>query len=302
VACGTLIALLPVAAYYTWLFGSPWTTGYAVGAQALGNPHDDYFALFTLNAGLLWKHLGYYVLRPEVGLVLACALAATTWARRPETRRLAIGLLLGGIPYLVFMGARPLYGVDGFTVGASFLRYSLPVVTLLICLGAAMLGTGPPLRRRVVAAALVISALIGVDLQVQSPGGLVDVHRQVVTNTSVRDAVLRATELDAVVVTARGDKVLWPHRRTITAAYLVREPSEALRYGSSLYDVVPTPARLAEAVAELAHAGLRVYVLADALPPYVGGLDVELRLAGVRREPTAVPSLFLITVGSRSHS
>jgi len=301
-AGGALIALLPGFAFYAWLYGSPLTTGYAVGAEALGTPHDDFFALFTLNAGLLSEHLRLYVLRPEVGLLLIGALVSITHAGRPEPRRLAMGLLLGGVPYLVFMGARPLYGVDAFTAGASFLRYSLPVLALLICLCTASLGAGPPRRRCTVAGTLGISALIAVVVQAGSPGGLVDVHRQVVTNTDIRDAVLEATEPDAVVVTARWDKVLWPHRRTVTAAYLVRGPTEGLRYGSSMYDVVPTPARLAEVVADLTHTGVRVYVLYDALPPYVGGLDVELRLVGVRREATAVPSLSLITAASRSRN
>lgn len=300
VGCGTLVALLPGFAYNAWLHGSPLITGYAVGAETLGNSHDDFFALFTLNAGLLRQHLGHYVFRPEVALLLACALVSTACARRREIRLLALGLVLGGIPYLVFMGARPLYGVDGFTAGASFLRYSLPIIALVSCLCAASLGAGPPLRHWVVAGALAVSALLGVGVQLQSPGGFADVHRQVVSNTSVRDTVVKAVEPDAVVVTARADKVLWPHRRTVTAAYLVREPTEGLRYGSSMYDVVPTPARLAEVVADLTHAGVRVYILGDALPPYVGGLDVELGLAGVRREPTAAPSLYRITVASRS--
>jgi hypothetical protein len=302
IGCGASVALLPGFAYYAWLYGSPLTTGYAVGAEALGTSHDDFFSLFTLNTGLLWQHLGHYAVRFEVGLLLAGALVSVAYARRRGTRRLATGLLLGGIPYLVFMGARPLYGVDGFTAGASFLRYSLPVVALLVCLCAASTGIGPPPHRHAVAAALGVTALLGVVVQVQSPGGLVDVHRQVVTNTAIRDAVLQATEPGAVVVTARWDKLVWPHRRTITAAYLVRDPTEGLRYGSSMYDVVPTPGRLAEVVADLAHGGVRVYVLYDSLPPYVGGLDLELRLAGVRRDPTAVPSLSLITAVSRSRS
>jgi hypothetical protein len=297
---GASIALLPGLAYYGWLYGSPFSTGYSVGADALATPQESYFSLLALDPGMLVAHAGRYLARPEVAALLAGAVVASRCNRQPDVRRLSTGLLLGGIPYAVFMGARPLYGVDEFTVGGSFLRYCLPVVALVVCLCAAGLVAPHEGGQRAAAAALGAAAVIGTVVLCVSPGGLVDVHRQVTQNTHVRAAVLRATEPRAIIVTARGDKLLWPERTTIAAAYLVREPAEGIRYGSSMYDVVPSPQRLAEVVAGLVDAGQRVYVMSDSFPPYVGGLDVELGLAGVRREPTAVPSLFLITTASPS--
>lgn len=298
VAIGGLVALVPGLIYYDWLHGSPFTTGYAVGARALAVPGEPHFELLTLNAGMLLEHLGHYVARPEVVLLVACALLASGARRSSVGAPLALGLVLGGVAYLVFVGARPLYGVDEFTLGASFLRYALPVVALLLCLCTANRQSEPAATRRTRGVLLALSALVGLVLAVTSPGGLLDQRRQVLQNAQLRAQVLEVTEPDAVVVTARGDKVLWPRRTTITAAYLIRKPMDGLRYGSITYDVVPEPRRLAEVVAGLTHAGEQVYVLGDAFPPYWDGLDLELRLAGVQRVPTAARSLFKITAAS----
>jgi hypothetical protein len=146
---------------------------------------------------------------------------------------------------------------------------------------------------------LTLVAVAGLVLTLVSPGCLVDQHRQVQQSSVLRAQVLKATEPEAIIVTARGDKFLWPRRTTLTAAYLIRDPAEGLRYGSTTYDVVPTPHRLAQVLSSMARAGSLVYLLSDSMPAYWGGLDVELRLAGVERKPTPVSSLFLIAVVSR---
>jgi hypothetical protein len=288
---GILIALLPGLAYYAWVNGSPFETGYAVAARTLGG---HLFAVMPLDLGMLLRHLQRYVARPEVCALLACAFLTSWYARSSSTLRLAWGLLLGAVPYLVFVGSRPLYGIDRFTLGASFLRYALPVVALLVCLCTARPGREPLPSRGFRATVVGVSALVGVALLIQDPGGLVDQRRQVLHSAQLRADILGVTEPDAIVVTARGDKLLWPRRTTLTAAYLIRDPTEGIRYGPTTYDVVPTPRRLAQVVANLARAGDKVYVLSDSLPPYVAGLDVELGLVGARREPTPVRSLFLI--------
>ena len=302
IAAGTLIAALPGFVYYAWLHGSPFTTGYAVGAGALAVPGENFFEVLTVDPGMLLEHVRRYVLRPEVVLLVAAALLACFYASRPTARSLGKGLLLGGLPYLAFAGSRPLYGVDHLTFGASFPRYAAPVVALLACIATAGPWAGPPVSRRTRATALWISALIGVALLAYTAGGPLDQRRQVLQSTRLRAQVLDTVEPEALVVTARGDKLLWPHRSTITAAYLVRDPAEGIRYGPAMYDVLPTPRRLALVVAHLVDAGEQVYVMSDSFPPYLAGLDLELRLAGVRREPTAVGSLFRITADSPRHN
>jgi hypothetical protein len=251
---------------------------------------------------MLLEHVRRYVLRPEVVLLGVAAVIACTGRPDPTVSRLARGLLLGGLPYLVFMGARPLYGVDHLTMGASFWRYALPVVAVIVSLGLSGLGGEQPTRRRARLAALWTSALLGVLVLAHAEAGPLDQRAQVQRSMQFRAQVLEVVPPDAVVVTARGDKLLWPQRSTIVAAYLVRNRGEGVRSGSAMYDVLPTPHRLAHVVAGLVAAGEQVYVLSDGFPPYLGGFDLELRLAGVRREATAVHALFRITAVAPPHS
>lgn len=294
IALGTAVAVAPCLLYYAWLHGSPGTTGYAVGARALPVADQRFLDTVGVDPEMLLAHVRHYVLRPEVGCLAAATLLAARWAAGAPTRRLALGVLLGGVPYLVFVGARPLYGVDGFTVGASLLRYALPVLALAACVAAAAPVAGPPVARRAGAAALAAAAVVGASVVVGGPGGLLDQRAHVQQSTALRAGVLAVVGPDAVVVTARGDKLLWPDRTTVVAAYLVRDTGEGVRVGSTMYDLVPSPERLADVVARM--APLRpVYLLEDALPPDRDGLDVALEGAGLRREGTAVPGLQRVT-------
>lgn len=299
ISTGAALALLPVLGYYAWLFGSPFTTGYAVGGRFFDANFPGHSAdVLALRPELLEEHVRRYLLRPEILLLLLAALLAcryTSSARRLTTHRIAYGLLLGGLPYLAFVGSRPLYGGDHFTAQASFLRYAIPVVALLVCLGGAALWAGPPVSRRTCAVAVSVAALIGVLLLGYAAGGPLDQRQQALHNEQLRAQVLGAVQPGALVVSARGDKLLWPKRSTITAAYLVRNPAEGVRSGPGVYDVVPTPRRLSDVVSRLVGAGERVYVLDDGWLPDRLGLDLALNRAGVRREPTTAPSMFRIT-------
>jgi hypothetical protein len=295
IGSGALIAVVPTLAYYAWMHGSPFVTGYAVGADGLPVADGQFLAVFTLEPSMLLEHVRRYCVRPEVGCLVGSALLSARWVPQRAVRMLALGVLLGGVPFLVFAGARPLYGVDEFSVGASFLRYALPVVALSTCICAAGPLEGPSVSGRTRLAALAAAGVIGAVLVLQAPGGVLDQRRHVLESTALRAAVLATVEADAVVVTTHGDKLLWPQRSTVTATYLVRDPDEGFRRGSTLYDVVPRPHRLADVAARSVAAGLRVYVLADTLPPDLRGLDEQLRRAGVQRERTAVPSLSQIT-------
>jgi hypothetical protein len=298
IAVGGVLALLPVVGYYTWLFGSPFTTGYAVGEdlfETISQGHSS--NVFNLRPDLLIEHIRLYVLRLEILLLVIAAVLACRCASQMQltTRRLAYGLALGGVPYLVFAGSRPLYGVDRFTIGASFLRYAVPVLALLVCLAAAAPWAGPAACRRIGTLAISIASLIGVLLLFHSAGGPLDQRRQVQWSEEMRAQVLTWAEPGALIVTARGDKFLWPQRSTLTAAYLVRNAAEGVRSGPGVYDVVPTPHRLADVVSRLVGKGERVYVLDDNWLPDSVQLDSELRRLGVRRERTPAASLFRIS-------
>lgn len=304
VTAGMAVALLPVMLYNAWLFDSPVRTGYAAGEQFFDRFMIGHRAgILDLRPELLAAHVELYVARPEVVLLLAGAALVVAGARRstsPEqtgaawrktTRLLAAGVLLGGVPYLAFAGARPLFGGEAFHLGGSFLRYGLVVMAPVAALAAACLSVPDARLRRLSLAALSGSVLLGSSTAWSAPGGLVHQHELASREGTTRHRELAVTMESAVVVTARHDKYLWPQRRTLVAAYLVRHPDEAVRHGEGLYDVAPTAARLGDVLVRLVGCGWPVTIVDDGWVVDRQVLEETLERAGLHRQKTTVPTV-----------
>lgn len=304
VTAGMVVALLPALLYNAWLFGSPVRTGYAAGEQFFDRFLVGHRAgILDLRPELLAAHVELYVGRPEVVLLLAGAALVVAGACRrtsPEqpgaawrrtTRLLTAGLLLGGVPYLAFAGARPLFGGESFHLGGSFLRYGLVVMAPVAALAAACLSLPDARLRRLSLAALSWSVLLGSSTVWLAPGGLPHQHELASRESATRHRELAVTKESGVVVSARHDKFLWPERTTLVAAYLVRHPDEAVRRGEGLYDVAPTAARLGEVVVRLVRCGWPVTIVDDGWVVDRSALDETLELAGLHRQKTTVPAV-----------
>ena len=292
---GVAGALLPVLAYDAWLFGSPLTTGYEVGARFFDQHFEHHTAgLFDLRPALLAHELRLYVIRPEVLLPIFAAIVAVVggWGRRgPAARAVGVGLLLGGPAYLAFMGARPLWGMDEFRINASLLRYGLSVFAPVAVLAAsAVAGVASGRRRALAWAAICLSILLGVVATFLTQVGPLRIRADTAIGAHLRHAVLAATPPGAVVLTARGDKFLWPDRQTITVAYLVREG----RVGDDnpIYAAIPTATVIADVLTRLVERGEPVYVWNDGwLNPADPTLDRLTRSRGITRSDTSVGGL-----------
>jgi hypothetical protein len=294
-------ALLPVLAYDAWLFGSPLATGYGVGETFFNENFSHHTAgLFDLRPAPLARQLWLYLGRPEVILPIAAAgaVVAGGWARgRPAARALGVGLLLGGPTYLTFMAARPLWGMDEFRVNASLLRYGLPLFALAAVLAASTVARLAPRRWQVLVwSGACLSVLLSLAATFLAPEGPLQIRAETVTGVRLRHAVLAATPPGAVVLTARGDKFLWPARSTLTVAYLVRGDG---RVGDDdpIYTAVPSPAVVADVLARLVERGEPAYVWNDGwLNPADPTLDRLIRERGLARHDTAVGGLSRYTL------
>jgi hypothetical protein len=294
-------ALLPVLAYDTWLLGSPLATGYGMGERFF----DQYFGphtagLFDLRPTMLAHQLQLYLGRPEVLLPITAAAAAGGWGRRPTAvGAVGAGLLFGGPAYLAFMGARPLWGMDEFRVNASLLRYGLPVLALAAVLAASTVA-GLALRRSrtLVWSVAYLPVIFGLAATFLAPQNPLQLRTEAMTGARVRAAVLAATPADAMVLTARGDKFLWPDRKTLTVAYLV-QGSRQVGDADPIYAAVPGPALVADVLAHLVEQGTPAYVWNDGwLDPADPTLDRLTRTRGIARHDTAVGGLSRYTLES----
>ena len=295
-AAGFLVGLAPMLAFHAWLYGSPLATGYSVGSRFFDDNFQVHSAdLFDLQPRLLARQVWFYWFRPEVLVLLAAAtagLAAGGWRRRPFLALVVVGVLGGG-PYLAFTGARPLWGSGEYQFNASFLRYGLPVLTLVVVLAVAAAAWLRRLPARVVAvAAAGLLLAFGATSALHS---LRSLRPEIGAGAATRQAVLAATGPAGLVVTARGDKWIWPERGVVTAAYLVRTPSQG-RLGEHVYDTVPDRERLADVLVRLVKRGEETYLWNDGwLRMPDPRLDAMTERRGVYRHPTAVPSLFRYT-------
>lgn len=294
-------ALLPVLAYDAWLFGSPLATGYAVGERFFDEHFGHHTAgLFDLRPALLVHELRLYLARPEVVLLIAAAGAVVVGGRgrrRHPAHAVGVGLLLGGPAYLTFMGARPLWGMDEFRVNASLLRYGLPLLALVAVLAASTVAGVTSRRwRALVWSGASLTVLLSLAATFLVPEGPLHIRAVTVTAVRMRHAVLAATPSGAVVLTARGDKLLWPDRSTLTVAYLVRGDGRA-GDGDPIYTAVPSAALVADVLARLVERGEPVYVWNDGwLNPADPTLDQLTRERGLARHDTAVSGLSRYTL------
>jgi hypothetical protein len=300
IGAGLAGALLPVLAYDAWLFGSPLATGYGVGERFFDEHFGHHTAgLFDLRPALLAHQLRLYLGRPEVVLPIAAAAAAVVggWGRRRHpSQAVGVGLLFGGPAYLAFMAARPLWGMDGFRVNASLLRYGLPLFALVAVLAASTAADLAPRRwRALVWSGACLTVLLGLAATFLAPRGPLHIRAETVSGVRMRHAVLAATPPGAVVLTARGDKFLWPHRSTLTVAYLVLGDGRA-DDGDPIYTAVPSPALVADVLARLVERGEPAYVWNDGwLDPADPTLDRLSRERGIARHDTAVSGLYRYT-------
>jgi hypothetical protein len=264
IAAGSTLAVLPLLAFNTWLFGSPLETGYEVGASFYdATVQDNSAGLNALQPHLLVEQVWRYGARPEVLALLAAAGFGWFLLQRSSTastvRALGFSLLVGGVPYLVFTGARPLWGTDDYRGNASFLRYALPLFAVAATFAAGWIvapGRGRRWARVGIAAVVLLGAVF---TTTTSSGNPIDRRRSVQGVSQQRQRLLELIPRDALVVTARSDKLLWPQRDTLVAPFLVQRQTG----GGHLHDLVPTPERLASVLVRLDEQGEDVWLYDD---------------------------------------
>jgi hypothetical protein len=196
-------------------------------------------------------------------------------------------LAAGALVVLGYYGGRNTWGVGTFQANASFLRYLLPVlamVAVLVGVGLASL-RGP--WRWAGAAALVGVSVVAAGTTLRASGGLELRRDAIEANAEVRDAVLAATGDQSLVIVNRSDKMLWPDRSTLVASYLARNREAQARGLTSMFELTPDGARLADVVERLCAGGEEVHLLDDAdWLDDATAADLDVRLGAQRIDRT----------------
>ncbi len=238
---GAALPLMLVVYMQYLVYGAPFSTGYASAegvavfsmASLLVAPFgfrltDAVSSVFTYTAGLFW----WMVLPWFLGF----AAVWRRWGSGAAFFRYRMFLWL-----MAFFAALLWFGVyygswqihdridGGVSIGVSFTRYFLPIYILalpIIALG--LIRTARTLRAARPLVAILVVALVYFSLRSVWWGtddSLASVRLTLARNTEVRNAILRVVAPAGVVVSDRGDKVVFPYREVMAE---FRTP-EALR-------------------------------------------------------------------------
>jgi hypothetical protein len=243
-AGGGALALAPVLAFNAWLYGSPTVTGYSEFATVLDAVGWEAGGIgFSPRA--VTENLGVYLTRPEI---LPLLVAAAYAHRLVDSVHLEIhrrhAVIVGvGLSLLVGVSASsPLWGTGTFLTNASMLRYLAPVMALVFvatAVGFDALWESRQVLPRIGAGALVVFCLaVNMTTVLRAQNGIVDTRQLLRDTSATQEAVLDLVPEEGLVITRRLDKVLFPHRATVTASYLVTSTPA----GSGvvhLYDTLP---------------------------------------------------------------
>ncbi len=302
---GAVFGAAPILAFNQWLYGSPLTTGYSTFSRILESinwqaPSVGFsFSTFQTN-------VTQYALRPEFLPVLVLALYGISAVRQYSRQgkfalppHLVVLPCLGAIALISISGGSTLWGTNRFQTNASFLRYLLPL--FLVVVGLAVVGIRAwwdtrNLGLRIISIlVMVLIPVINITTIYSGQNGIKDSHLVIERSRAQLVLVLNETPPDSFIVTGRQDKLLFPRRSTLIAAYLQSPEASGLN-GEHLYEGVPTPERLADLAVQTSPR-FPVYIFNDSnwfSPTSQTRLRLLLAQEGLCLSGFADPSLYKV--------
>jgi hypothetical protein len=208
--------IIPIAAA-VWIqlmtYGHLLGSGYSLASVGDGGPFSFDVRVVATN---VWRYIvelhGYL-------LALAVVGAVATLRGVAGNRRYLIAFIVVAVGLLAIYGGYLVHDSPGIaepTIGNSQVRYLLPLLVLLIPLAAGLAS-----RIAVVGtvAAVALAAVISFNIVVTAPGdGTLAVHQTLMTNASIQQQVLAATNNDTLIVAGRLDKLFVGYRPTAFVA------------------------------------------------------------------------------------
>lgn len=272
------------------VYGDALTTGFHLGAELFRNTINySGESFFKIRPDAVLNHLSYYLISiPNLLLpqVIGLALMVAT-VMRPAADRVARAALLGAsLLIAAYYIPQDAWGSTSPAVNASSLRYILPATalwTIFLAWGAVRvwerLGRAAYARLGIVA---LIAALLvtNVATMTTGPQGLAVTQKYRTRISFLRRAVERVVEPGGVVMTRYNDKVIWPHRQTLTGTLAVHNEEEVVKPPGETWTPMPSPARFTEIAAAMTERDIPLYVV-DLLRPKIERYVIELADEGL---------------------
>jgi hypothetical protein len=271
-------AFVPIAAsvlvFNELVYGDPLTTGFHLGKELIAETVNfSRESFFKRRPDVPLRYLRLYGLVPVIVLPVAASLGATIWfaMRGRGFERVFALITLGMFAILAaYYGQQDAWGYASAQLNASVLRYLLPGFALLFVFGAGMASRAAD-RWGWGVYALPALLFVAAIWQVQTaPGGVREVHQAIDRSTEVREEIVAKTEPDAVIASRIMDKVIFPHRQTLTLTFAIHNEQPLDKGDLETWEHFAGPERFAEVAAEMEARRIPFYFLND---PRIGPLE-----------------------------
>ncbi len=221
-AVGLLALILIWLAINSQVYGQ--LAAFAYNLQAL--PGKSLWLPFGFHPRLIWNTVWNYgftfflahSLLAIVGLYVILR-SSNAWRNLYFTSVLIISVVLPLYYGSWILSDNPEPGA--VTIGSSFVRYFLPIYILLTpAIAAVLLQTGKwvgKFQYLVAGVVIVVLMLVSSGRVLYQPGeGVISLRQELCKYQSVGQQVVDTTEPEAIILTPRSDKLIWPYRRVIT--------------------------------------------------------------------------------------
>lgn len=305
-AAGLFVGLVPILLYHDWVYGSPFTTGYAIGDRVFqGEIGLEAGSLLSFDSGNLANHVWFYLATPPTIALAALAFVGVRgrW-ERPEIRALAVAFGVIFIALFAFHGGQGTWGSHAFVVNASLLRYLLIVFVLLSVFGGLALDRLSAERLAIVLPVALLTLTWTLSTANSGAAGFLSNARQIESQAAVRENVLAVVPPDGIIVSRLGSKTFFPARRVMSASLLRGGATVNLTSGQSVWELVPSPEQLAEAFISVHESGFEVFLHNDGqwlAEDQLEAVDSELSAHGltlVDRSTISEPLFEVVPVGA----
>lgn len=285
------IAMLPcisvgaiVLGFNTLVYGSPFTTGFHLGAELIGETVNySQESFFKRRPDVLLQYVINYGTFPAVSVPIGSALISSAFLALKTSERRRVMAIVGLICFLILLfyyGQQDAWGYEAPHVNASVLRYLLPGVALVMVFAAGMTASAAQLLGRWVYVAPLLMIALSISSTISASGGTRDTYSAIARMNELRDEIIANTGRDDVVAVRIFDKALFPQRQTLTLTYALQNREPFAKGNLETWDYVVGPERFAEIAETMWTSGISLYFLPDSRTGHVAPYQYALHERG----------------------
>ncbi len=283
-----LLTALPVLHINNQLYGGPLKTGYSLSYENIAGSTGTNTSLVQFDTSNIANYMDKYLLSLNPLIFVLFIIGFTVFYSKVFNQfKWYAGLTF--IIISIYFGSRVTWGLntDNAYIDASFSRYMLPVLILMVVIGSLTLTL---VSRRIQLLILSCTLIFSSWLALFGKSGVVDTLKYGNSQLPLKQNILNSTDDESVIIVTQFDKVLFPDRSTIATGLLA---SGANQGETRIWDLKPNLNQLSSVTAQLKNSDKSVYFL-DEMVVDVTELNQSISSHGYTMQPTPVQNLYMV--------